>query len=112
MALTLTKVDAFVVGDRQARIYDVVFDSSYPLGGEAVTPASFGLTHFISAVIAGVARDPDTADNAFALDYDATNKKLILFYGDNNNAADGPLIELPDTTSAAAYTARVVVIGK
>ena len=112
MALTFTKVDHFVLGDREARVYDVTFDSSYPAGGEAVTPDDFGLRNSITAVLAAAARDPDTADNALVVDFDDTNDKLVLFWGDNNNASDGPLVEVPDTTNVAAYTARLVVIGK
>lgn len=35
--------------------------------------------------------------------YDAANGKVMVFFADNNNAADGPLIEIP----AAAYPAGV-----
>lgn len=35
--------------------------------------------------------------------YDAANGKVMTFFGDNNNAVDGPLIEIP----AAAYPAGV-----
>lgn len=112
MALTLTEVNRFVIGDRKMAIYDVLFDASYPIGGEAVTAANFRFDLEITHVFDFVARDPDTADNAFLGTFDKANLKLMLFYSDNNNAADGPLIELPDTTSAAAYTARITLIGK
>lgn len=37
--------------------------------------------------------------------------KLRLFYGDNNNAADGPLIEVPDTTSITNESINCIVYG-
>ena len=116
MAVSTSLVTKFVIGDRQANIVDVTFDSSYPAGGEAVTAATLFLENEITAIFGGVARDPDTHDNAFLCDYDASAKKLILFGGDNNNTADGPLIELSGMstpiTDASPYTARLLVIGK
>jgi hypothetical protein len=108
---TVTKVESFVFGAHEVCVADVAFDSSYSIGGEAVTAAEFGFEREITHVFCNTARDPDTADNAFLLDWDDTNSKLILLYG-NYDAADGALIEVPNTTDVSAYTARVVAIGK
>ena len=107
MALTFTKVDAFVAGDRQVRVYDVLFDSSYPTNGEAVTPANFGLRSRITHVIAGPAIG--TSNGAYTVAYDGVNKKLIL---NRQSTATGALAEVPNTTDVSAFTARVVVLGK
>lgn len=116
MALTNSLVAKFVVGDRQVNIVDVTFDDAYPAGGEAVTPSSLFLENSITAVVGNVLRDPDTADNAYIVDYDAANKKLVVFGGDYTPAAQGPLIEVSGfgtpITDLSAYTARLVVIGK
>lgn len=112
MAVTVTIIEKYSIGDRMEVIADVVFDSSYPAGGEAVTAANFGFDLEIKHIACGLARDPDTVDNAVALDYDSAAKKLVAFWGDNNNAADGPLVEVPDTTNLSAYTARVVAKGR
>lgn len=116
MALTITIQDSFVVGDRKAVVADVTFDSAYPAGGEAVTAANFGLNLEITTILGNVARDPDTADKAFVVDFDRAASKLVLFASDDNNAADSPLLELSGLstpiTDASAYSARLVVLGK
>jgi len=112
MAVTVTIVDKYVIGDRKEVIADIVFDSSYPAGGEAVTAANFGFDLEITHISCGLARDPDTVDNAVALDFDEANSKIIAFWGDYSNASDGVLLEVADTTSLAAYTARVVAKGR
>lgn len=112
MAVTVTIVDSYVIGDRKEVIADIVFDASYPAGGEAVTAADFGFDLEITHVACGLARDPDAVDNAVALDFDSAASKVVAFWGDYSNAADGVLVEVADTTSLAAYTARVVAKGK
>lgn len=43
--------------------------------------------------------------------YDNVADKLKVFYGDNNNAADGPLVENA-TANLSATTFKVVVLSK
>lgn len=116
MALTFSKVDAWVAGDREFRVYDVTFDSAYPAGGEAVTAANFGLDLEITHILGNVLRDPDTADNAYLVDFDEANSKLVVLGGDYDPAAQGPFIEVSGfgtpITDLSAYTARLLVIGK
>jgi hypothetical protein len=116
MAVTVTKIESFVFGAHEVCIADVAFDNSYPLGGEALTAANFGFEREITHVFAGVARDPDTSDNAYVLDWDDTNSKLVAFRSysaDDGTSADySPLVEAATTGDLSAYTARVVAIGK
>lgn len=117
MALTITRVSVLdkkshALGDLKYQVFDVTFDNSYPDGGEPVAKADFGLDVGIGFIPDFVAVKAGAGDTAFAGHYDATAGTLQLFYGDNNNASDGPLIELPDTTSAASYVARLIVVGK
>lgn len=109
MAVSVSVISTDVVGSKRHVEADVTFDASYSIGGEAVTAANFGLEQLLN-LRPGLAVDPDTADNAFVVGYDRANSKLLVFYS-NSDAADGPLIEIPDTTSAAAYTARVTAVG-
>ena len=109
MALTFTPVSRKVRGDRTVAVVDVLWDASYPLGGEAVTAADFGLSN-IDQIQPSVAHDPDTVDNGFLVVFDPAASKLVAFFGDNNNASDGPFIEI-STFDAAAYTSRLVVEG-
>lgn len=86
-----------------AIIADVAMDNSYPTGGEAVTTGQFGLEVFDFVLGA--------PSGGYVPEFDHANKKLKVFYGDNNNVADGPLIEVPNTTDLAAVTFRVVAFG-
>lgn len=81
----------------------VTFDSSYPTNGEALTAAQLGLNK-VTVVIPLPAA-------GYVGEYDLTNSKLKAFYGDNNNASDGPLIEVPNTTDLSAVSMYLVAIG-
>ena len=112
MAVTVNIIESYVIGDRKEVVADIVFDSSYPLGGEAVTAANFGFDLAITHVSCGVARSPLATDAAVVVDFDKAASTVIAFWGDNANAAAGPLVEVPATTNLSAYTARVVAKGK
>lgn len=104
MALTLTDVSDRVVGDRRKVTKSVAFDSSYPTGGESLTPADFGLT-----VIDYI--EP-THSVGFALEYDGTNQKLKAFYT-NAGTADittntGGVVD--DDSAASNGTAVNIVV--
>ena len=43
--------------------------------------------------------------------YDNTNDKLKVYYADNNNASDGPLIENA-TANLSGTTFKIVVLSK
>lgn len=110
MALTLGTPDKKVPGAEFVSIVDITFDSSYPAGGEVLTAADLGLNTIVT-VLPSVAVDPDTVDNALVVAFDHTNSKILLFWGNNDGGADGPLVEVADTTNVAAYTARLIVYG-
>lgn len=95
MALTLTGVTPFNKGSKRAVTLTIAFDSSYPTGGESLSLADMG---FVSSV--DIVQVEPTLGYVFTYDY--TNKKLIAYYGDNNNASDGALIEVPNTTDLSA----------
>lgn len=44
--------------------------------------------------------------------WDSVNDKLSVYYGDNNNASDGPLIEVPTTPDLSGTTFVLTVISK
>lgn len=110
MAVSVTDVKRGVLGDLKYLIADVTFDSSYPAGGEALTPATLGFTtiYFFSS---NTIIDPDTADNAVVPGYDYTNSKFLAFW-DNESGSNSAFLEVDDTTTLAAYSARIFVIGK
>lgn len=109
MALTVSRnYQRESVGLDQFRvnIVDITFDSSYPTGGESLTPAQCGMDSEILAVL------PELGDTGYAVRYDRANEKLMAYMGDNNNASDGPLIEVADTTDLSTLDVRIVVIGR
>ena len=97
MALTISPVRTFVLGDHRCVIADVTFDSSYATGGESLTNTDLGLTRSLMSLDAGV------ATTGHACPYDYTNQKLMAFNGTT---------QIANTTDLSAVTTRVVAIGK
>jgi hypothetical protein len=75
-------------------------DSSYPTGGEALDPSN------IARVERLFANPGASAAQGFGylFNWDAANQKVAVGYIDNNNASDGPFIEVPATTDLSAIT--------
>lgn len=107
MALTNTRVTAYVAGNKKHRVYDVTFDSSYADNGESLTAADVGLSK-VEQVLGSVARHSD-GSKAIAVSYDHTNSKLLAFLG-AADAADAPFDEA-GAIDLSAYTARLTFIG-
>lgn len=79
----------------------IAMDSSYPTGGEALDPSANTRFDFLLAKGGGAA----ASGLGYQFEWDAANQKLVATYGDNNNASDGPLIEVPNATDLSAQTA-------
>jgi hypothetical protein len=94
MALTLTSPRNEVVGQRRHHSATVAFDSSYASGGEALTPAMFGLT-----VIDEVRVNPA---GGYAFEYDYTNQTLKV---------RPTVTELTETVTRAASTDNTDTTG-
>lgn len=97
MAATITLTKGGVPGDLRYRIVTVTGDASgYTNGtGYALTPATMDLTKVLFAT-------PAFSVGGYVARYDTTNNKVTLYFGDNNNASDGPLIEIATTGSSLA----------
>ncbi len=84
--------------------FTVVLDASYPTGGytglAAKLTAAASRTPTIIAVFA--------QSSGYVAYWDYANSKLMLFYS-NSDAADGPMIQVPDTTDLSAVTLSLVV---
>lgn len=77
MAVSATAVHrGDVAAKLRVTVTDVVADSSYPTGGEALTAAQLGLSQVAWAI---VTVNAPTADAVVAGEYDVTNSKLILY---------------------------------
>lgn len=86
------------------------FDSSYPTGGEPFTAAQLGLT-FLSELIPGTGRGASSTAYAVAWNRSTSAPTLMAYMGDNNNAADGPLIEVANTTDLSTLVVPFEAIG-
>lgn len=109
MALTVSRnFQRESVGLDQFRcnIVDITFDSSYPTGGESLTRQDLGMDSEVLMVL------PQLGDTGYVVLYDRTNSKLMAYMGDNNNASDGPLIEVANTTDLSTLDVRLLVIGR
>jgi hypothetical protein len=73
MGLTITRTGDWRAnpGDRMSARVTVAFDSSYPTGGESLTPEDLALGE-IDILLAG-------PHNGYVFEYDYTNKKLMVF---------------------------------
>lgn len=92
------------IGNMKAVVASVAFDSSYPTGGESVTPAKLGLGK-IEFLIA-------QPTSGYVFQWDNANSKLLAYYADYDAVADGALIQVPDTTDLSGLTAiKVLVFG-
>lgn len=105
MGLTITKIPIPTqpqrVGQQLCVECDILFDSSYPTGGESLTPAMAGLTK-----ITAVETQPSVDGRVF--EYDLTGQKLLAFQSAGSAAA---LAQVPDTTSLVATTTHAKIYG-
>lgn len=108
MAVTVTDVRKSVFGDRRAVTVDVTFDSSYPTGGEALTPSQFGL-QVVDVVFAELAVAQTGQATALAVSYDRVNEKLQAF--ETSGTVDTPFAEVDDTDDLSDYVVRLTAIG-
>ncbi len=110
VAVTVTKLTRFAPEVAVAKV-SVVFDNSYPTGGEVVD-----LSAFLTRIHVVVPMGPSTTGyvmkpiDAAGTQFVAGKFTAKAWYGDNNNAADGPLIEVPNTTDLSAETAEFLVL--
>jgi hypothetical protein len=122
MSLTVTRViKAESIGARFMSVSTIDFDSSYPTGGEPLTPADLG---FAST------SDPELhievkAKGGYVFEYDHANQKVLAYrrgaitenvagtYTQNAVLAAAALAEVADTADLSAVTGvRVVAYGK
>lgn len=90
-------------------VVDITFGDgalTYPAGGVPLTKGKLGLPNYVESLL-----QIGTA-NGFVYKYDSANEKLRIWQGDNDNAADAPLIELVGgAATPAAATLRVLAVG-
>lgn len=110
MAITYSVDTPELVGRQRLVRGTITFDSSYPTGGEAVAVASLGLTALTRLdVFPGLGSS--TTGYVPVWDGSTSSPKVLALMGDNNNASDGPLIEVANTTNLSAFSFRFEAHG-
>jgi hypothetical protein len=111
MALTPTLVQRWHDTKRVHVVATVVASGSYTTGGEVLATTIKQL--------AKISTDPFWVDirgrAGYIYAYDYATNKVMVFYGDNNNANDGPLIQIPAASYPSDLTSdsiRLYAIGK
>jgi hypothetical protein len=97
MALTWTITQRAKVGKYTQLTGTVAFDSSYPTGGEDYSAGMGDKVTHLDCISTG----------GYMLTTDYTNKKIIVYQGDNDNASDAPGAQVPDTTDLSTPLAAV-----
>lgn len=102
MAATMTINETHQVGDTLKMYFGTIaFDSSYPTGGEALDPSA---NEIMKTVIC--APGPAAASGfGYQFQWDQPNQKLLVSYNDYDAMADGPHIQVPNTTDLSSLTA-------
>lgn len=97
-------------GNRRKVRGTITFDASYPTGGEALTLRSIGLDVLEDLTFSN---EYASATTTYQVKWNksATAPLLLAFMGDNNNAADGPLIEAANATDLSALVVRFEATG-
>ncbi len=110
MALTYTADPPQLVGNKRVVRGTVTFDSSYLTAGEAFTPGNVGLTA-LELLIVSPALGSATPAYVPVWNRSVSSPTIRLFEGDNNNAADAPLIEVTSTTNVSAVVVDYEAYG-
>ena len=140
MALTITAKQQSVFGNMRIGVYTILFDSSYPIGGEALTAGALGMNEILFMDIhpnnlvsseylygyvystgstglltihypTGGTAPAAVADPAFVTTSGATTVTGSAATLAAINEVAGRGEELADTTDASTLTIRVLVIG-
>lgn len=108
---TINQATNKVISGRREAIFSIVFGNgalTYPTGGVPLTAAKLGCPNNIEEFLFMDAANA----NGFLYKYDATNNKIRIYQGDNDNAADAPGIELiGGSATPAAATLKAKVVG-
>lgn len=76
MSVTITQLRrGHLIGGIDVRVVDVGFDSSYPTGGEPISPSELGLVGIVGAIDL----NSGTGDGGYRFKYDLANNKLLAF---------------------------------
>lgn len=116
MPLTLTDVSTGFIGDLKYRVMDIAFDTSYPTGGESLTPADLGLDSIFylrASAPAGYKLVYDYSAQtlmAFRVGIAATAAGDIVADGDNQIVVDAAGTGFEVSGAGAAFQAALAQV--
>ncbi len=97
MVLTIARdTPDLLMGAKNVTTGTIAFDSSYPTGGEALTPANIGLNYIRFIIF-----EPTLG---YVLTYDYTNQLVLAYYYDYDAGADGAAIQVANETDLSGLT--------
>jgi len=102
MSLTITNKEFTVFGTKRVVFCDIAFDSSYPTGGEALTPDTLGLSVIGSAHV--------LPRSGYMFEYDYTNSKLKTYYPSAASAVPGQLDLTTPAFDGTGYATAAQVV--
>jgi hypothetical protein len=100
MALTVTESTKFIAGDKKFVFANILFDATYPTGGEVVAASDFSSINAIDEIVIAQ-QDPDGATE---VSWDKTEGKFLAFVA--STAA-----QVANGTDPGIAELRVIVIG-
>lgn len=107
MAATYTGLSLNRVGINKQVSGTFTFDTSYPTGGLAFSPALVGLYSIQSLEV-----EAGFGGYLAVWDKSTSAPKVILYQGDNANASPAPGVQVPNTTNVATVTVTFIATGK
>jgi hypothetical protein len=98
-------------GDKKIVTRDITFSNSYATGGEAITPASLGLSRI--ELVFGDAHAKNAAGTSLVpVRFDYTAKKLQAYRYDGASAGKAFLEEVAAAVDLSTFTVRLSFMGK
>lgn len=97
MGLTISDKKRTVVGEQALVTFTVAFDSSYPTGGESLTPEDLGFINHVDVLSC-------SPKSGVLFEYDYTNKKLKAVFPTGGAGTPAAALAVPVATIAAGAT--------
>ena len=82
---------------------------TYSTGGLAVDWTDSGLDGQFTGKSSNIVAVVDLGGSGYTAQYDYTNDKLLVYYGDYSESADGPHAQYPDSTALTATFTLLVI---
>lgn len=98
------------LGGHRADLISFAGDGAYPTGGTAAFQAAVRAALGVGSVEIVACLPQDCG--GYSPCYDKANDKLKVYYNDYDAVADGPDIQVPNTTNLSAVTFRLLVLSK